>query len=571
MRVIRVGLILLILLVVSGASLYYLVEGNPFQGETGMSSYDLIVEDTPLEDSVIIEEQEVYLPYELVEQWLTQNVQLQLDEETEKIEMMIQKIAFSFENPRIDEFVKKEPVNLNFYTKKIDGKFYVPIKSLAPLLGISVVYNEENGVVMIDLLHRDPVIGALSSKASLRQEPRRLSKRKVSFNEEDVVRIYNEVENYYYVRTEKGALGYVSKAEVRVVDEIEQSEKHHVFNIKQPWEPVENIGLVWDYIGKRSPDRSHEKRISAVDVYSPTWFRVVDEKGTIENKGDFSYARDLTHEGYEIWALITNSFDPDLTSKLLGDQGAQEQIIRQLLIYSALYDLGGINIDFENIHYEDRDRLTDFVDKFTDYLHEQNLVISIDVTIPSMSLNWSKVYDRERLGQIVDYVAVMTYDEHWAASPKSGSVASIGWVERGIRSTLELVPPEKILLGLPFYTRLWEEVPQANGSIKVSSKAYGMNRIMEILMENEASIIWNEETGQYYSEFQQEGSTFRVWLEDQRSLGLKTTLVHKYQLAGVAAWRKDFEVAPVWETIQLILKESVAHEQIVYEMLQPSN
>jgi spore germination protein YaaH len=63
-------------------------------------------------------------------------------------------------------------------------------------------------------------------------------------------------------------------------------------------------------------------------------------------------------------------------------------------------------------------------------LRMQNLIVSIDVTIPGGSLNWSQVYDRTALEPYIDYFAVMTYDEHWGSSPVAGSVASIGWVEQ---------------------------------------------------------------------------------------------------------------------------------------------
>ena len=56
----------------------------------------------------------------------------------------------------------------------------------------------------------------------------------------------------------------------------------------------------------------------------------------------------------------------------------------------------------------------------------------MDVTAKSSSLNWSLCYDRKELGKVVDYIMLMAYDEHWATSPVSGSVASIGWVENSI-------------------------------------------------------------------------------------------------------------------------------------------
>ncbi|MCK9907282.1 glycosyl hydrolase family 18 protein, partial [Frankia sp. Cpl3] len=81
-----------------------------------------------------------------------------------------------------------------------------------------------------------------------------------------------------------------------------------------------------------------------------------------------------------------------------------------------------------------------------------------DVTIKSSSDRWSRFYDRAALAKVVDYMMVMTYDEYWASSPVAGSVASLPWVEKGLQGVLEEVPNEKLILGVPFYTRLWKEV-----------------------------------------------------------------------------------------------------------------
>ena len=185
--------------------------------------------------------------------------------------------------------------------------------------------------------------------------------------------------------------------------------------------------------------------------------------------------------------------------------------------------------------------------ELTPLAREQGLTVSIDVTFPSNSANWSQIYDRGALSKIVDYVIVMAYDEHWGTSPVAGSVASLPWVERGLVQTLSHVPAEKLILGVPLYTRLWEIEYLEGGGEKVSSKAYGMDRIKEILNNEGAEIVYDETSGQNFASFEKPGSTCKVWLEDFLSLEKRLDLVEKFNLAGSAAWKRGLESEDVWE------------------------
>jgi spore germination protein YaaH len=60
---------------------------------------------------------------------------------------------------------------------------------------------------------------------------------------------------------------------------------------------------------------------------------------------------------------------------------------------------------------------------------------------------------------------------------------------------------------------------------------------------------WDKESGQFYGEVDKEGENYKIWLEDENSIKLKTSLVNKYDLAGVASWRKGYEKEEIWETI----------------------
>ncbi len=328
-------------------------------------------------------------------------------------------------------------------------------------------------------------------------------------------------------------------------------------SLRKPFTPKGKISLVWDHFLGDPVDLAQEEKIPGLTVISPTWFAVTDERGTVASKADWKYVQDAHDKGYKVWALISNSFDPDMTKVFLADASAQDRAVRQILMYTALYDLDGINVDFENVYDDDKDRLTAFVAKLADKLKEQRIVLSLDATVPSGVPMWSNCYNRAALAKLVDYFMVMTYDEHWRTSPVAGSVASIGWVERGIVSTLQYVPKEKLLMGVPFYTREWRE----SGNGRVKSSTMWMADVENRVARYGLTPKWLEAAGQHYIEYGDDDSRYKVWIEDAKSLTLKAELAAKYELAGVAAWRKGFEKPGIWDAVHVALGKKMESDK----------
>jgi len=336
----------------------------------------------------------------------------------------------------------------------------------------------------------------------------------------------------------------------RIVIQKENYSSQKLSNIRDKWRPIGKMNLVWDYVNITSQDLSKEAVIAGLDVVSPTWFSIATGDGFVASKADAKYVADAHSKGYKVWALVNNSFDCDMTHQLLFDDRAQERVIKQLLVYSSLYHLDGINLDFENIYDEDKERLTKFVEKLTIALKQQNIIVSMDVTVPSDISFWSNCYDRQKLASIVDYIMVMTYDQYWSKSPISGPVASIGWVETGVKKMLGEVPKEKLLLGVPFYTREWEE---KEGS-PARSKTMSMAMVEELIKTKNLNVSWLEDKGLHYVEYVKAGQRYRIWIEDEKSMALKIALIDKYDLAGAAAWRKGFERSSIWNVLNTGLK-----------------
>lgn len=314
------------------------------------------------------------------------------------------------------------------------------------------------------------------------------------------------------------------------------------------------VHLVWDW---QPEDGSvsqllEQEKLPGINVVSPKWFEIADENGRIANKnGDIAYVEKAHAKGYIVWPLITNGFNPDRTRKLLHNPTARQQVVQQLLSLCKTMQLDGINLDFENIHPEDRKRLTDFVGEIAEALHTNNLTVSIDVTIPSSNGNWSRCYDRGALSAKTDYVMLMAYDEHYRKSKIAGSVASLPWVEAGVQATLaEKVPKEKLVLGMPLYMRDWT----IDKSGQVSAKTLSMSGAEQLLKEKTLVPQWLPDKGQYYFSYTDEkNQQHQVWQEESRSLLLKAALVSRYDLAGSCYWRKGLETPDVWSKLAAVM------------------
>jgi spore germination protein YaaH len=317
------------------------------------------------------------------------------------------------------------------------------------------------------------------------------------------------------------------------------------------------ILLAWDHILRVNPDLDASPPPAGLDVLSPTWFVLADAAGTIRSDADPAYAEAAARRGVRVWALWSNGFDADRTSAFLADPGAQDRAVAGVLSLAAVLGLDGINLDFEKIRDGDRGRYTAFVARLANACREAGLFLSVDVTVVSDKPLWSNCYDRAALGRLVDYVALMTYDEHWRSSPVAGSVASLPWVEKKLRQLSGVVPREKLLLGVPFYTREWTEIREGR-KVKVSSRALSMTSADRRVREAGVQPRWLPDKGQHYVEFREGGTTRKIWMEDVRSMERRAALVRRYGVAGVAAWRRGFEAPEIWGVLLRVLKGGAA-------------
>lgn len=375
--------------------------------------------------------------------------------------------------------------------------------------------------------------------------------------------LFEQMDEWSGVMTEDGCIGYIQNKYIEVAGE----ETIH-FSYEEPVYVSQTrdykINMAWHQVTSLEANATLQSMIADVkglNVISPTWFDIIDDEGTIQSIGSAEYVNAAHNAGLEVWGLVGNlNYDVNIT-KILGSTEKRVFMVSQLIAFAEQYGLDGINLDFESLSVECKEGYIQFVRELSIACRQKGLVFSIDNYVPS---DYTAFYNRKEQGIFADYVIIMGYDEHYAGSKEAGSVASIGFQRSGIEKTLEEVPAYKVISGVPFYTRLWAETPKTEEQLAeendneeyipytLSSDAIGMEKAEAILTTEDGSQIepvWNEETAQYYAEFTKGDITYKIWLEDARSLGEKMKLVKEYKLAGVSAWKLGLEKSEVWDVI----------------------
>jgi|LSQX01.2.fsa_nt_gb spore germination protein YaaH len=551
----------------------YLYKQHFKANETVVSAYDsantvLIIGGEQIIDEKppVVSDGQVLLPFSTVKSHL--DPYIWWDQTLKKVTITTEDRVIQMQTDSLDAYINNHPMELKFPATEIEGAVYIPINFLASFYKIRINYVSTTNVVMIDwedTIHR---IGYPVSTKSVVRKGRHIRYPILrQFQDSDLqseaskMHIFEEYDKWYKVRTADGILGYILKEEV-VVKSIELARIPELVK-RAPALPAGKINLVWDQMYQPTKAYLDWKAEEGIDILSPTWFQIANEKGDFINRADDQYVTWAHDNGYQVWALVANDFSNiDNTSSILNDGLKREYVIKQILAFSALYNLDGINIDFENMYKNDKEAFTQFVRELTPLLREQGLVVSVDVGIPDGSDTWSRCYDRKALGETVDYVCLMTYDQTWAGANQAGSTAELDWVEENLKKTLKEVPADKLLLGIPLYTRLWEETADESGKIKAKTgKALSMQAAVRLMEENNAVAQWDEKSAQYVVAYTRDDVTYKMWLENEHSVNYKSALAHKYNLAGTAAWSHNFANEKVWTVFAENLKNTTHYEE----------
>lgn len=556
MKKILVGIIIILIIISSVLTYLYLEKSESYNQiyeilKNKRIDSNLVINDSYNFDYEIYTEDGIYVPYALVKDKIDSS--LELSNSGARVYVILSKLDFSLETEELTDYINNNLDRINIPLRTINGKKYLNLTLLEKIYPIHYNFYSESNTLYLRTDTRE--VDYYKSNEN----------HKIFYLEEDLLIDFGEISkgksfiliaeekineiSYSKIISPNGKIGYIKTASFELDNRDINDKKLNTIRKNKEYS---KINLVWDSISSHNDNKNFilDSSMEGLNVISPTWY-ALNVNGIVINDASLKYTQ-LAHEaGYDVWGLYSNSFNPNWTSEMLNDENFVNKSIAQMLIYSALYDLDGINIDFENIYIKDKDALVNYVEKIRRMTKKQNILLSIDAVVPGGSDQYSKVIDRKNIAPLVDYFVLMAYDEHWASAPTSGSVASIPWVRKGIEGTLESVPNEKLILGVPLYMRIWIE---QNNRI-IDTKAYEMKNIDHYLEDINYRIVYDQASEQNYIETQHEGNTVKIWLEDKDSMTKRIKLIKDYDLAGIGGWRKGYEESYYWDLIDIYLDE----------------
>ena len=461
-------------------------------------------------------------------------------------------------------FVTKAENPTNYTIVRVDADTaYIALDFVEQYTNMAYRYFETPNRVVITSATGDEQTTAMKKACELREKGGIKSSILKEVEKGESLAVLEEGDTWSKVASTDGLIGYVKTKFLGEKTEVSASTVTNGYSeqfthitkdsaINMGWHQVTNAaanGAVATVLGSTK----------GVNVISPTWFYLNDSEGNIASLASTDYVSYCHQNGVEVWGLFSNLENSDADStEVLTHTSKRQNLVNQIIAQAIQYDLDGVNLDFEALSGQVGDGFIQFVRELSLKCANNGLVLSIDNYVPTAS---SSFYNRAEQAKFADYIVIMGYDEHYAGS-EAGSVASLGYVTEGVANTIsEGVPAEQVILGMPFYTRVWALTPKDTAGDDVeaasddyvaydtTSQALGMDDVQSLLATNGATASWSDETSQNYAEYVNAGVTYKVWIEDAASLEKKLEVVKGNNLAGAAFWKLGLENAGVWDTI----------------------
>ena len=520
----------------------------------------LILDRKLVEEKAKLWDGRVYLDYQAVRKYLNQRFYWDANENILRYTTDTDVVTVNAgENAYM---VGKKNENTEYTVVKADGEaVYLALEFVQKYTNLDFKVNAEPNRVQITSAWGQVSRADVKKKTAIRLKGGIKSPIVADVPKGSSVTMIDQGDDWSRVCTEDGMIGYLKNSKLGEVTSetisraFEEPEFAHLLK-------EETISLGWHQVtSPEANDRVADvlQATKGINVISPTWFYLNDNEGNIYSLASRDYVTYCHGQGVDVWGLISNLENPDVdTTYVMTHTSTRDYLTNQIIAAAIEYDLDGINLDFEALSQEAGDSYVQFIRELSIKCENNDLVLSVDNYVPT---SYTEFYNRAEQAVFADYIIIMAYDEHYSGSEDIGSVSSIGFVENGVKDTLKEVPAEQIILGVPFYSRVWELTPKEGSGedVESASENYvpytftcteeGMQTTEDICTAHGAKMVWSEEDGQYVAEYASEDKKHKVWIENEESIEMKLKVMKDSRLAGAAYWKLGLERPSVWDTI----------------------
>ena len=286
--------------------------------------------------------------------------------------------------------------------------------------------------------------------------------------------------------------------------------------------------------------------IEKMNVVFPEWFFVADSVDTVVTQIDVK-ALDLMHRhGVRILPMVSNYFNEQWNfanvHRVIASPDRRLKMIQSILRGLVRYKMQGVNVDFEDLDEGTDELLITFQKELYEQLHRHGYLVTQDIA----PLNPD--YNPRELQKYNDYLVVMAYDQH-STSSGPGAVAAHSWVESIVDTMTEVVPSEKLILGLPGYGYDWPRGSEANDVT--------YQEALVTAAESEGKVAFDStDYNLSYTYYDDNDSLHAVFFTDASTVFNEVRTASRYGVGNLALWRLGSEDRRLWQFFARDLSDS---------------
>jgi peptidoglycan-N-acetylglucosamine deacetylase len=227
---------------------------------------------------------------------------------------------------------------------------------------------------------------------------------------------------------------------------------------------------------------------------------------------------------------------------LLGNPASRRNLVQNTVEYAVQAHQSGIVVDFEEIPDASQVHFRQFAAELATALHSENLKLMIALPARDDS------YDYEFFGKQCDAIILMNYDQHWLTSPP-GPIAAQDWFVENLRQVLEVVPAQKIVVGIANYAYDWGETEEKGAW---SGAEFSVQEALLHAYESETDVEFDDASlNPHYSYSDEKNHVHRVWMLDAITAYNELRASERLNVQGTALWRlgsSDSSLWPIWDS-----------------------
>ena len=253
--------------------------------------------------------------------------------------------------------------------------------------------------------------------------------------------------------------------------------------------------------------------------------------------------------GCKVFLSVSN-FGSENNAVFLNNSKAQTTLIDNLATLLALRNANGINIDFEGVAKEDRNRFTQFIIQISKKLKQKNPNYKVSLCL--YAIDWNDVFDIPAINPYIDFYTLMGYDYYGSFSKTTGPVTPFKYSKKfgnGLEASVNYyknkgVPLHKLIAGLPYYGAEWYTQNSEMGAKVTKFKSHPRyNTIRDIYIDSlQIPIKFDPKSASSYIIIKDNNDEYRqLFFEDVQSLSLKYDWIKSNKISGVGIWALGYD------------------------------